>query len=248
MSRILIQNLLREELEMRSNKSDKLLESYFNGLINESELTKSLHKEYNSLNEGVIEKATDWIMDKLAYLYSKALEGGQMVLNGIKSIFSVLSKFRKNYPNAYKIFIIIVITLILLVATAQASEVDGQYTEQFLNACIGTLEELRKTYPSDDIGAFQDIAQAETYLLGLKQGASDASALSKKAMIMQEWSIYKVNEILEAAKIEVENNDSSSLDYLRYLRDEGAKLIKSSFTKIGGPNSTNISIKQGWSD
>ena len=256
MSKLLIQNLLKEELEKRSNNTDKLLESYFNGLINDSELIVSLNKELNTLTEGVVDKAYDWVIGKLAYLYSKAIKAGEMVIKAIKAVLKVISKFREKYPRAHRIFITLILMLVFLVvstSTAHAANNGLEPPIALYDAAIGILETAKTDTDgvSKGIEALTELTDAQTYLLGLKQGDITSNEFNERTIELANWSMDYVRKLVQGAK-EGGDEGFGKYEFLLKLKEMGSKLISSSVSIIksvnidGSGGSEVTTISQNW--
>lgn len=240
--RNITRNILKENFDdVKSN--DTLILQFVNEQITENEFKNKLNEELNLLNEGfgdMVKKVVDWIMGKLKSLFQLALKAGSKVLSAIKSILSVIRKFKEKYPLLFKIIVILLVTLIIVVVTAATASAASTGTEPtvVLDMAIGLLEHLSMGGDSMDI---MHIREAQTYIHELKSGTLDISQYSEQGLKVAQASITSVKELAK---------DSDNWETLRGLADQGAKLVESSFRYIKieytGGSETTMQVAQSW--
>jgi hypothetical protein len=246
--------LFKDYLEEQPLKFDPILNSYFKGYITESELSKSLEDELNLLTENIIKKtidsAADWLIGKLASLYNMAVKAGKKVLSAVKSLFKALSKFRSKYPRVYKIFIILILLLIFLVlttSTAQAASSGVEPPITLYDAAIGILEQVKidSDGTSKSIDIVKEIANAQTYILNLKNGNTLPSEFGEEALKNANWAMDAVKDIVQDAR-QGGDKGFEAFKYLDNLSETGSKLISSSVKVIKSSSSELTKINQNW--
>ena len=167
----LIKRVLREFNE-RGDTNDILITQFINEEISVKEFEYGLRREFNSLNEGILDigkKIVDWIIGKLKSLFDMALKAGKKVLDAIKSILSVITKFREEHPTLFRVIIIFIIVLLILVATASSAHAattggDPTHTKLILDGAMGLLDNMQNQIPGDNMSKHEMFLQAKVYI------------------------------------------------------------------------------------
>jgi len=204
-----LKRLIKEEISkvLKENKASQckhttlLLESKIS--INEYKThLRYLEKELVFLLEqGDQNKIQQWfeanVFTKVATLAQKVSQNLQklpsgilnVVVNGLKGILSIVSKFKTRFPKLFKITLVLAlgIAILLFIGVGSAYAAAGGdpaamgYSPVQLDAMVGLLDMVQNSLIGSKEASFIDIGEAKIYLQDLKDGNLDIKDYSSTA-------------------------------------------------------------------
>jgi hypothetical protein len=204
-----LKRLIKEEISkvLKENKASQckhttlLLESKIS--INEYKThLRYLEKELTFLLEqGDQNKIQQWfetnVFTKVGTFAQKVSQNLQklpsgilnVVVNGLKGILSIVSKFKTRFPKLFKITLVLAlgIAILLFIGVGSAYAAAGGdpaamgYSPAQLDAMVGLLEILHDELVKNRVATSIDIGEARVYLQDLKDGKLDIKDYSNTA-------------------------------------------------------------------
>jgi hypothetical protein len=226
-------------IKSNSSNLDSYTIKFINSEISESEFINYLDNQY-SINESLIDKINDKILDVLFAFVSKAQEIGFKILNKLKTIINwIIEKvknFKKKYPIIYKILVVTIITIIILIvstASAHAQKTGTPIPTEKIDMAIGFLEKLRS---DESISAF-DSGKAITHLIDLRDGKIDLPEIGQRAIDIANSAIASVERIGKEAK--ATNNESLMKTCIDFMK-KGQEILSVTWSKSGSTETLTI--------